>query len=63
MGENKIMIELPQEYKEGMFLEFAIKISKTIMNSMNCWGIEASCPFFIPYHEVFQRIHDKGAYV
>lgn len=63
MGENKIMTELPQEYKEGIFLEFAIKISKTIMNSVNCSGIEASCPFFISYHEVFQRINDKGAYV
>lgn len=57
------MTELPQEYKEGIFLEFAIKISKTIMNSVNCSGIEASCPFFISYHEVFQRINDKGAYV
>ena len=37
-------------------MEFAIKISKIIMNSMNCSGTEASCPFLFVIMKFFKRL-------
>ena len=48
--------QLLQEYKGGSFLEFAIKISKTIMNSMSCSGTEALCPLLFVIMKFLKRL-------
>lgn len=62
LGSNYDRVTSKNIKKATFCLEFTIKMSKKILNSMNYFRYRCIIPPFLYCHKVFQRINYKCAY-